>query len=98
MSIQNEQLYPKYLLYLESKKLSTGGFALSKMSTNLFEEFVFRFENNPTFQDKINNLYKSIDREEKIDNLVKDDFELFMEEMGEEIKIESKNDENFFDF
>jgi hypothetical protein len=98
MSIQNEQLYPKYLLYLESKKLSRGGFALSKMSTNLFEEFVFRFENNPTFQDKINNLYKSIDREEKIDNLVKDDFELFMEEMGEEIKIESKNDENFFDF
>jgi hypothetical protein len=98
MSIQNEELYPKYLLYLESKNLSKGGFALSKMSTSLFEDFIFRFENNPTFQDKINNLYKSIDREEKIDDIVQDDFELFIEELGEEIKIESKNDEDFFDF
>jgi hypothetical protein len=98
MSIQNEELYPKYLLYLESKKLTTGGFALSKMSSDLFNEFKFRYENNPTFQEKINNQYKSIDREEKIENIVEDDFDLFMEELGEEVKITKNSDEDFFDF
>jgi len=52
MSIQNEELYPKYLLYLESKNLSKGGFALSKMSTSLFEDFIFRFEITQHFKIK----------------------------------------------
>ena len=97
MSIQNEELYPKYLLHLESKKLTTGGFALSKMSADLFNEFIFRYESNPTFQEKINNQYKSINREEKIETIV-DDFDLFIEELGEEVKVNKNSDEDFFDF
>ena len=42
-----------------------GGLELSKMSETAFNEFTTRYENNPTFQQKINNQYKSIDREEK---------------------------------
>ena len=98
MSLKDEELYPKYLLHLESKNLTRGGFELSKMSQSLFEEFQSRYENNPSFKEKIDNQYKSIDRQEKIDDLVKDDFDLFMEEMGEEVKIKSKSDDNFFDF
>jgi len=98
MSLKDEELYTKYLLHLESKSLTKGGFELSKISQNLFEEFQSRYENNPSFKEKIDNQYKSIDREEKIDDLVKDEFDLFMEEMGEEVKIESKSDEDFFDF
>ena len=81
MSIKNDELYPKYLLYLETKNLTKGGLELSKMSETAFNEFTTRYENNTTFQQKINNQYKSIDREEKIDDLVKDDFELFLEEI-----------------
>jgi len=98
MSLKNEELYPKYLLYLESKNLSAGGFALSKMSSDLYNEFAHRYVNNPTFQDKIDNQYKSIDREEKIETIVEDDFDLFIEEMGNEIKIDKNSDEDFFDF
>jgi len=98
MSIQNEELYPKYLLYLESKKLTIGGFALSKMSADLFNEFIFRYENNPTFQEKINNQYKYIDRQEKIEEIVQDDFDIFIEELGEEVKVDKNSDEDFFDF
>ena len=98
MSLKDEELYPKYLLHLESKNLTRGGFELSKMSQSLFEEFQSRYENNPSFKEKINNQYKSIDRQEKIDDLVKDDFDLFMEEMGQEVKIENKSDDDFFDF
>jgi hypothetical protein len=98
MSIKDDELYPKYLLHLESKNLSKGGFELSKMSKNNFEDFVFRYENNPTFKEKIDNSFRTIDREEKIEDIVNDEFDLFMEEMGEEVKIENKIDNDFFDF
>lgn len=98
MSLKDEELYQKYLLHLESKSLTKGGFELSKISQSLFEEFELRYENNPSFKEKIDKQYKTIDRQEKIDDLVKDDFDLFMEEMGEEVKIKSKSDEDFFDF
>ena len=98
MSLKDEELYPKYLIWLESKKNTVGGLELSKISRSLFEQFKFRYTLNPSFKEKINNQYKSIDRQEKIDDLVKDDFDLFMEEMGKEVKIENKIDDDFFDF
>ena len=96
MSIKNDELYPKYLIYLESKNLSKGGFELSKISTSYFNEFVFRYENNPYFQQKIDNQYKTIDREEKIEEIVKDDFELFLEEL--DLDNEQPRHEDSFDF
>jgi len=98
MSLKDEELYPKYLLHLESKNLTRGGFELSKMSKSLFEEFQSRYENNPSLKEKIDNQYKSFDREDKIGKIIKDDFDLFMEEMGQEVKIENKIDDDFFDF
>jgi len=80
MNLKDEALYPKYLIYLENNKTTSGGFELSKISRSLFEEFKSRYENNPSFSEKIDNQYKSIDREEKIDGLVEDDFEIFFEE------------------
>lgn len=98
MSIKNNELYPKYLLHLEYKSLTKGGFELSKMSKSLFEEFQIRYENNPSFKEKADNQYKTIERQEKIDDLVKDDFDLFMEEMGKEVKVENKIGDDLFDF
>jgi hypothetical protein len=95
MSLKDEELYPKYLLHLESKSLTRGGLELSKMSRSLFEEFQSRYENNPSFKEKIDNQYKSIDREDKIDDLVKDDFEIFFENLGEQ---PPPIDDEFFDF
>ena len=97
MSIVDNELYPKYLIYLESKNLSKGGFELSKISTSYFNEFVFRYENNPHFQQKIDNQYKTIDREEKIEEIVKDDFELFLEELDLPVEPPPFH-EDLFDF
>ena len=80
MNLKDEELYPKYLIYLENKKTTSGGFELSKISRSLFEEFKSRYDNNPSFSDRIDNQYKSVNREDKIDGLVNDDFEIFFEE------------------
>jgi hypothetical protein len=98
MSLQDEELYPKYLIWLESKKNTVGGLELSKISRSLFDEFTSRYENNPDFKEKVDNQYRSIDREDKIGEIIKDDFEIFMEEMGKEVKVENKIDKDFFDF
>ena len=98
MSLQDEELYPKYLIWLESKKNTVGGLELSKISRNLFDEFTSRYENNPDFKQKVDKQYRSIDREDKIGEIIKDDFEMFMEEMGKEVKVENKIDKDFFDF
>lgn len=81
MSIKNHELYPKYLIWLDGRKMSNGLKELSKISQDLFDKFKFRYEFNPSLKEEIDNKYKSIDREEKIDDLVKDDFELFLEEL-----------------
>jgi hypothetical protein len=94
MSIKNDVLYPKYLIWLEDKKMSSGIKELSKMSASLFEQFKFRYELNPSLKEKIDNRYKAIDREEKIEDIVKDDFELFLEE----ISHKTLNSEDLYDF
>jgi hypothetical protein len=81
MTIKDDELYPKYLLWLDERKMSSGSKELSKISKDLFNKFKFRYEFNPSMKEEIDNKYKSIDRDEKIDNLVKDDFELFLEEL-----------------
>ena len=55
MSLKDEELYPKYLLWLENKKNTVGGLELSKISRSLFDEFSFRYENNPDFKEKFYN-------------------------------------------
>jgi hypothetical protein len=95
MSIKNDDLYPIYLNYLENRNYTRGGFELAKISKSVFEDFVFRYENQPLFKDKQDNLFRQISREEKIENIVKDDFELFLEELDEP---KLSNEDNLFDF
>ena len=95
MSIKTDELYPRYLNHLESQNLSTGAFELSKISSTKFEEFKFRYENNPTFQEKIENSFKQISREEKIDEVIVDDFDLFLEELD---NPKTKQEDFDFDF
>jgi hypothetical protein len=98
MSIKNHELYPKYLLWLEEKNETTGSLELSKISKSLFEDFRIRYDLNPTFKEKIDKLYKSIDREEKIDVIVEDDFEIFLEEIDLASEPPPFHEDNLFDF
>jgi hypothetical protein len=98
MSIKNEELYPKYLQFLESKKLSKGAFELCKISSDFFEDFKNNYHKKPHFKDKIDNFFRMSDREDKIENIIMDDFDLFMEDMGKEVKVDEKFDDDFYDF
>ena len=98
MNLKDEALYPKYLIYLENNKTTSGGFELSKISRSLFEEFKSRYKLNPSLKEKIDNKYKSIDRQEKIEDIVKDDFELFLEEMDLPSEPPPFYEDNLFDF
>ena len=95
VSIKNNELYPKYLIWLESRKMSDGLKELSKMSASLFEQFKFRYELNPSLRGEIDNKYKSIDREKKIDDLVEDDFELFLKEIQIQSEPPTFNEDYF---
>jgi hypothetical protein len=93
MSIKDDELYPKYLIWLEERKMSNGLKELSKISQSLFEQFKFRYSMNSVLKEKIDNQYKSIDREIKIDDLFDEEFNLIFEN-NERPKI----DDDFFDF
>jgi len=93
MSIKDDELYPKYLFWLEERKMSNGLKELSKISQSLFEQFKFRYSMNSVLKEKIDNQYKSIDREIKIDDLFYEEFNLIFEN-NERPKI----DDDFFDF
>jgi hypothetical protein len=96
MSIKNDPLYPKYLNYLVEKNLTKGGFELSKISQSKFDDFKTRYEMNPHFQEKCDKLYLKESREEKIDDIVKDDLDLFLEEL--ETNEAKSDDGDVFDF
>jgi len=96
MSIKSDELYPKYLQYLESQNLSKGALELNKISSSKFEEFKIRYKHNITFQEKIENLCKSIYREEKITVIMEDDFESFLDDLEIDTKSQTKLDEDFF--
>jgi hypothetical protein len=98
MTIKDDELYPKYLIWLDDRKMSNGLKELSKMSQSLFEEFKSRYKLNPSLKEKIDNKYKSIDRQEKIEDIVKDDFELFLEEMDLPSEPPPFYEDNLFDF
>lgn len=88
MSIKDDELYSIYVSYLENRRLSQGAMKLAQMSEDMFYEFVKRYENEPHFREKQDNLYKATKR--------KDDFELFLDDL-ENTKV-TKEDDDFFDF
>lgn len=72
MSIKEHYLYPLYVEFLKRKRLSKGALELSKISEEYFFEFKYKFDTNRLFREKQENLFKSIIRDNKIDNIIND--------------------------
>lgn len=73
MPINDDPLYPKYLIWLEEKTMSGNIKEMSKISKSFFDNFKFRYLTNPKLKEKIDNQYKSIERDELIDDLFLDE-------------------------
>ena len=101
MIIKNDELYPIYISYLENKKMKSGAFKLAQMSNSMFNDFVHRYETEPFFKEKQDNLYKSIKRDITIEEILeeKDDFEIFLDDLNIGTSKNSVDlDDDFFDF
>jgi hypothetical protein len=101
MIIKNDELYPIYISYLENKKMKSGAFKLAQMSNSMFNDFVHRYETEPFFKEKQDNLYKSIKRDITIEEILeeKDDFEIFLDDLNIGTSKNSADlDDDFFDF
>ena len=71
-SIKDHYLYPLYIEYLKNKRLSKGAFELSKISEEYFYEFKYKCDTDEGFRDKQEKSFKSIIRENKIDDILDD--------------------------
>jgi len=101
MVIKDDELYPIYISYLESKKMNKGAFKLAQISSSMFNEFIHRYENNPDFKSKQDKLFTSIKRDNKIEEILekKDEFELlFDDETITTSKSSNDLEDDFFDF
>lgn len=74
--MKNDIMYPHYLMYLEYNlsccKISKGSFSLLKMSNSKFNEFKIRLEIDESFSKRIEGLYRSGMRDQKIDDIFND--------------------------
>jgi len=101
MSIKDDELYPIYISYLENKNLKSGAIKLAQMSNSMFNDFVHRYETEPTFKEKQDNLYKSIKRDITIEEILeeKDEFEIFLDDLNTTTsKTSTDLDDDYFDF
>lgn len=77
--MKNDIIYPFYITYLHFRlnenKISKGAFSLLKMSSEPFENFKFKYENDENFRNKILDMRKANLRDQKIDDIFKDDLE-----------------------
>jgi hypothetical protein len=73
MRIRENKLYELYLAYLENKKISAGQMRLAQISESLFEDFVFRLENDPQFKIELNSIYLDLRRKDLISEILEFD-------------------------
>lgn len=73
MSIREHYLYPIYISYLRSRKISKGAFELKSFSESSFFEFKFRYELDIDFQQDQESKFKSSLRENKINQIIDDE-------------------------
>jgi hypothetical protein len=71
--IKEHKLFSLYEMYIDSKLISDGKKVWFKMSKYSFENFIFQYENNFEFKDKIDELAKLEIRDSKIQDLLDDD-------------------------
>jgi hypothetical protein len=70
-SIKEHYLYPLYVEYLKNKRISLGAFEILKISEKNFYDFKYRYDSEDGFRDKMDRFYKSILRENKINDILK---------------------------
>ena len=66
MSIQNEELYFFYLAYLDSNRFSKAEKKLLSISKQAYDEFCIKWNNNPLYKVKWEDIFKSWVRDKKI--------------------------------
>jgi hypothetical protein len=71
---KKHELYKFYQVYIDGKKISNGAKKLMKMSESSFDDFKFQYENNVYFKLRIDEIVKSEIRDNKIDDILDDDF------------------------
>lgn len=71
---KKHELYKFYEVYIDGKKISNGAKKLMKMSESSFNDFKFQYENNDDFKLRIDEIVKSEIRDNKIDDILDDDF------------------------
>ena len=71
-----DELYPLYLLLLETKlengQINKGKYSLLRISESNFISFKSRFESDCTFRDQISELEKAYKRDKNIDDVFND--------------------------
>lgn len=72
MSIKDHHVYPLYVEYLKSRRMSKGAFEISKLSEEKFFDFKFRYDTDEYFREEQEKSFKSIIREDKINDILYD--------------------------
>lgn len=72
MSIKEHYLYPIYMSYLKSRKMSQGAFDLRCLSESAFFDFKYKYESDDNFQKDQEGKFRSIVREDKINSIIDD--------------------------
>lgn len=93
MDIKNDEIYPIYLNYLTTKNFSKGKIELSKISLDLFREFSKRYNDDLEFRQTQDDLFVAEKRQQVIENILEDDFEIIIQNDSKKIQ-----DDDFFDF
>jgi stalled ribosome alternative rescue factor ArfA len=71
---KNHELYKFYEIYIDNKRISNGAKKLMKMSESSFEDFKFQYKYGLDFKIRIDEMVKSEIRDNKIDDILDDDF------------------------
>ena len=71
---KKHELYRFYEIYIDNKNISNGAKRLMKISESSFDDFKFQYEKNIEFKHRIDDIVKSEVRDNKIDDLLDDEF------------------------
>lgn len=72
--IKNDSLYFLYEIYIANKKVSNGNKSMMKISEYYFNDFKSKYETSLTFKNKIDNLSKKEIRDDKINNILNENY------------------------
>lgn len=67
--MRNHVLYERYIFYHESTLTNKSSIYLYKISEESFKEFIFRYENEYKFSEKVDFMFKIKNRDNKIESI-----------------------------